>query len=136
MSEKTRIRLLKYGITGIACALVALLYCWSRGFLQLELAEKYRTLCDAFTVPGLLLLCVGVLIWASNDGLFYGLSYCLHVAWRALIPGARYQTERYYDYVTRKKEKRYSGYGFLFLCGGVCMGLAILFMILFYSIYE
>lgn len=135
MSEKTRNRLLKYGITGSACALIAVFYCWVRDFSQMELVEKYRTLCDAFTVPGLLCLCVGVLIWASNDGLFYGLSYCLNVAWRALIPGARHNVERYYDYVTRKKEKQFSGYGFLFLCGGVCMAIALVFMALFYRIY-
>ena len=135
MSEKTQTRLLKYGITGIACALVVLFYCWVRDFSQMESAEKYRTLCDAFTVPGLLCLCIGVLIWASNDGLFYGLSYCLNIAWRALIPGATHRQERYYDYVTRRNEKHFSGYGFLFLCGGVCMVIALVFMLLFYRIY-
>lgn len=135
MSKNVRIRLLKYGITGGICLLLALVYCAARDFFQLELAEKYRVLCDAFTIPGLLCLCVGALIWASNDGFFYGLSYCLNVAWRALIPGARYKTERYYDYVTRKKEKRIPGYGFLFLVGGVCMAVAIVFLVLFYRIY-
>ena len=135
MSEKMRKRILKYGVTGGLCALIVAVYCVVRDFSQLELVEKYRTLCDAFTVPGLLCLCVGVLIWASNDGLFYGLSYCMNVAWRALIPGARYKTERYYDYVTRKKERRIPGYGFLFLCGGVCMAIALMFMALFYRIY-
>lgn len=135
MSKKAQTRLLKYGITGGICLLLALVYCAARDFFQLELAEKYRVLCDAFTIPGLLCLCVGALIWASNDGFFYGLSYCLNVAWRALIPGARYKTERYYDYVTRKKEKRIPGYGFLFLVGGVCMAVAIVFLVLFYRIY-
>ena len=124
MSEKLRNRLLKYGISAGICAGVAVFYCTTRNFSQMELVEKYRTLCDAFTIPGLLCLCVGVLIWASNDGFFYGLSYCLNVAWRALIPGARYKTE-----------KQITGYGFLFLVGGVCMALALVFMALFYRIY-
>ncbi|MBQ3529188.1 MAG: DUF3899 domain-containing protein [Oscillospiraceae bacterium] len=135
MSKNVQTRLLKYGITGGICLCLAVFYCVARDFTQLTLVEKYRTLCDAFTIPGLLCLCVGVLIWASNDGFFYGLSYCLNVAWRALIPGARYKTERYYDYVTRKKEKRIPGYGFLFLVGGVCMAVAIVFLVLFYRIY-
>lgn len=135
MSEKLRARLLKYGISALVCGIVAVFYCVVRDFSQMELVEKYRTLCDAFTIPGLLCLCVGVLIWVSNDGFFYGLSYCLNVAWRALIPGARQRVERYYDYVTRKKEKRITGFGFLFLVGGVCMAIAILFMVLFYRIY-
>ena len=135
MSEKVRKGLLKYGISTAVCGILVVFYCAVRDFSQMELVEKYRTLCDAFTIPGLLALCVGVLIWASNDGMFYGLSYCLNVAWRALIPGARYKFERYYDYVTRKKEKRIDGYGFLFLCGGVCMAVALVFMLLFYRIY-
>ena len=135
MSEKLRARLLKYGISAVVCAIMVAFYCGVRGFSQMELVERYRTLCDAFTIPGLLCLCVGVLIWVSNDGFFYGLSYCLNVAWRALIPGARQRVERYYDYVTRKKEKRITGFGFLFLVGGVCMAIAIVFMVLFYRIY-
>lgn len=135
MSEKLRNGLLKYGISAAVCGILVVFYCAARDFSQMELVEKYRTLCDAFTVPGLLALCVGVLIWASNDGMFYGLGYCLNVAWRALIPGARYKFERYYDYVTSKKEKRITGYGFLFLCGGVCMAIALVFMLLFYRIY-
>lgn len=135
MSEELRNRLLKYGISAGVCAGLVLVYCTTRNFSQMELVEKYRTLCDAFTIPGLLCLCVGVLIWASNDGFFYGLSYCLNVAWRALIPGARYKSERYYDYVTRKKEKQITGYGFLFLVGGICMAFALVFMALFYRIY-
>ena len=135
MSEKLRNGLLKYGISTVVCAIFVVFYCAARDFSQMEQVEKYRTLCDGFTIPGLLALCVGVLIWASNDGVFYGLSYCLNVAWRALIPGARYKFERYYDYVTRKREKKFAGYGFLFLSGGVCMAIAIVFMLLFYSVY-
>ena len=73
MSKKVQTRLLKYGITGGICLCLVAIYCVARDFSGLELVEKYRTLCDAFTIPGVLSLCVGVLIWASNDGIFYGL---------------------------------------------------------------
>ena len=135
MSERLKTNLLKYGITGAVCLGLAALYCGLRGLGGMTGAEKYRVLCDGFTIPGLIALCVGALLWVSNDGFFYGLSYCLHVAWRALLPGGRQKTERYYDYVTRKKEKKVSGYGFLFICGGVCMAIAIVFLILFYRVY-
>ena len=135
MSKKVQTRLLKYGISGGICLALAVVYCVARDFSQLTLVEKYRTLCDAFTIPGLLCLCVGVLIWASNDGVLYGLGYCLDVARKALIPGGRYKMEKYYDYVMRHKEKAVSGYGFLFVCGGVCMAAALVFMALFYRIY-
>lgn len=135
MKKRVRTGILKYGIFGAICAAFVLLYCFSRDFSQQSLAEKYRILCDAFTIPGLLSLGIGVLLWASNDGIFNGLSYCLNVAWRALIPGGRAKTERYYDYVTRKGEKKLTGYGFLFVGGGVCMAVAAVFLALFYRVY-
>ena len=135
MSKNVQTRLLKYGITGGICLCLAVLYCVVRDFNQLTLAEKYRTLCDAFTIPGLLSLCVGVLLWASNDGVFYGLGYCLNVARKALIPGGRRKMEKYYDYVMRHKEKTVTGYGVLFVCGGVYMAVAMVFLVLFYRIY-
>ncbi len=129
-------KLLKHGITlGVCLALVAV-YTLTRDFETLSLVAKYRVLCDAFTIPGILCLCVGALLWVSNDGFFYGLGYCLEIAWKALIPGLRRKAERYYDYVTRKREKKVTGYGFLFAWGGVCMALAIVFMILFYNRYR
>ena len=126
--------LLKYGIPGGICLGIAEVYCYSRQFFYLETAEKYRVLCDAFTVPGLLCLCIGALIWASNDGFFCGIGYCLKAAWRGLIPGVGHKTEGYYDYVTRKQEKRIIGYGFLFVDGAVCMAAALVFFCLFYSL--
>lgn len=135
MSKRVRTGLIKYGIFAVICVAFALVYCNSREFSQQNLPEKYRILCDAFSIPGLLSLCVGALMWASNDGIFNGLSYCLGVAWKALIPGGRAKTERYYDYVTRRNEKKLTGYGFLLIGGGVCMAVAVVFLILFYRVY-
>ena len=135
MSRRLRNGLLKYGVFAGVCVAFAVFYCTARDFSQLELVEKYRTLCDAFTIPGVLSLCLGFLLWVSNDGFFYGLSYCVSVAWKALLPGGRYKMERYYDYVTRKREKQVTGFGFLFVGGGVCMAVALVCMALFYRIY-
>lgn len=129
-------KLLKHGITVAVCLALGAAYCLTRDFESLALVAKYRLLCDAFTIPGVLCLCIGALIWVSNDGFFYGLGYCLQIAWKALIPGGRRKTEKYYDYVARKKEKKITGYGFLFFWGGVCMAIAIVFMILFYGLYR
>ena len=134
MSEGLRKNLLKYGICGGVCLALAVFYCAVRDFGQMKPVEMYRTLCDAFTVPGVLCLCVGGLLWVSNEGAFHGLGYCLDVTRKALIPGGRQKMEKYYDYVMRHKEKKIKGFGFLFLCGGVCMAIAIVFMILFYNV--
>ena len=115
MSENVRKNLLKYGITAGVCIAVAVLFCAVRDFGQMSQVVRYRTLCDAFTVPGLLAICVGALLWVSNEGFFYGLGYCLDVTRKALIPGGRKKIERYYDYVQRHNQKKITGYGFLFV---------------------
>ena len=135
MSENVRKNLLKYGLTSGVCIAIAVFFCVVRDFSQMSLVVRYRTICDAFTVPGLLCLCVAALLWVSNEGFFYGLGYCLDVTRKALIPGGRKKMERYYDYVQRHSQKKVTGYGFLFVCGGVCMAIAVVFLILFYRVY-
>lgn len=135
MSKRLRNNLLKYGISVAVCAAVVIFFCTVRDFDKMKLVDRYRTLCDAFTIPGLLCLCLGVLLWISNDGFFYGLGYCIEVTWRALIPGTKQKMEKYYDYVQRKKGQKVMGYGFLFVVGGVCMAIALVFMALFFKIY-
>lgn len=132
MSEKGKSNLLKYGITIAVCIIMSLFYIILRDFPQQELAENYRILCDSFTVPGVLALLSGALIAVTNEGALDGITYACGTAFKALLPGGRLKTEKYYDYVQRKKEKRIKGYGFLFVVGGVWMALALLFMILFY----
>ena len=135
MSDRLKSNLLKYGISGGICLLFAAVYCLTRDFGEMDLAECYRTLCDAFTIPAVLALCGGFLVWASNDGAFYGLTYCLGIAWKVWLPGGRNKIEKYYDYVTRRKEKKITGFGFVFVVGGVCMAIALVFLILFYLTY-
>lgn len=135
MSERLRKNLLKYGISVAVCAAFAIFFCSVRDFGEMGRLDRYRTLCDAFTIPGMICLCLGALLWISNDGFFYGLGYCLEVAWRALIPGARRTMESYYDYVQRKRGKKVTGYSFLFVVGGLCMVIALVFMALFFKLY-
>ncbi len=136
MSGRLRKNLLKYGITVGICLAFAAIFCFSRDILRQTLTVKYRILCDAFTVPGAICLCLGVLIWASTDGFFDGLTYCLAIAWRSMIPGGRATPpEKYYDYVQRKREKRITGYGFIPIVGAVFMAVAIVFLLLFNSVY-
>ncbi len=117
----------KYAITGGICVAVAALYCSLRDFSQMELPEKYRTLCDGFTIPGVLCLCLGALLWAGQNGAFSGIGYCLRVTKNALLPGHREQ-ETYYDYVTRHPKNHPAPCGFLLITGTVCIAIAIVFL--------
>ena len=125
-------KLLKHGITGFACLGIVVLCCGLRGYTQLSMGEKYRALCDGFTIPGVLALCLGSLLWVSGDGFFNGLGYCLQMTWRALLPFGRRPVERYGEYVQRRRQKPVTGFSFLFVWGGVCMAIAVVFLLCFY----
>ena len=138
MSKKTSAALLKYGLSALGGALAVFLYLRSRAFAwSLPPAERYRMLCDAFSVPGLLLAAVAALIWLSNAGSFTGVGFLTSFAVRAFIPALGHRGESYGDYLRRRDEKpRVKGYGFL-LQVGLCFLLpAIIFLVLFYLHFE
>ena len=129
--------LLRYGLTALLAALMTLAVLELHGFAQAATqADRYRILCDAFTIPGVILLMLGLLVWISDMGTFDGLSYSLRYAFRRLFFVGGAKTETYYDYKEQKKERRRqrSGYSFLLVVGGVFLAVAIVFMILFYRL--
>ena len=134
--KKLRGTILKYGITAAVGALMAYGNMTLDGFWQAtETAARYRILCDAFTVPGLILVLSAVLVFVSNEGIFHGITYALTYALRMLIPGAAHKGERYGDYVERKREKGpIKRYGFLAIVGGAYLVLALIFLALYYSV--
>lgn len=135
MSSTLKTNLLKYGITSAIGFLLVWLYFWLQfedlsALAALETLELYRRICDAFTVPGVLILMSGCLVWLSNEGALDGVSYAVSFAIRMLIPGMGGH-ERYSDYLERKRSNRVKGYGFLFIVGGAFFAVAILFLVLY-----
>ena len=126
-------RLTKYGLCALFVAVMAYFYLLSRDFAGAVDRERYQLLCDALTVPGVLLVCAGALVWVSNLGALDGILYGLRLAFRALIPGKRLQKEENYrDFVAGRQEKRVKGYGFLLITGAVTMAASLLFLGLYY----
>jgi len=126
--------LLKYGITGVVGGLLAWLTLDLHGFSRtMPKLEQYRLLCDAFTIPGLILIMVGFLVMIANAGNFLGLGYAAKHAVKMLIPFGNKKDERYYDYYQRKQQQgKVTGYGFIFITGLVFMAVAMVFFVLFY----
>ena len=131
--------LIKYGISISLALLLAFFYVYVRiDFTNPEatpLVELYRIVCDAFTIPGLILLMLGCLMSLSNIGAIDGLGYVVSIAVKMLLPGGGLKMERYKEYLDRRRANRVRGYGFLYLVGAGCMAVALIFMALFYSIY-
>ena len=118
----------KFAITLAICFALAALYCGLGHTPNMTEEDRLRTLCDGLTLPGILCLCVGSLVWVSGQGFFDGLGYCLSVTRNALFPSYRRGTETYYDYVRRHQKSRKADCGFLFACGGICLAIALLFV--------
>lgn len=91
--------------------------------------EIYRTLSDGFAIPGVFFLCVGVLVWLSNQNAFDGIGYAVKHLFTMLIPLFPKKHETYQEF--RESRNRVSGFGFLFIVGGLFLLLAIIFMLLF-----
>ena len=135
MSKQARIRLIKYGAAAVFVGILAYIYIAERDFAGAALVEKYWMLCDALTIPGILLIMFGSMVWVANMGALDGIAYALTHTLRSLIPGMRAGAdEKYADYVERRREKPVRGYGFLFVSGCITMAVALVFMALFFSL--
>ena len=79
----------RYAVTVALAALTAAGHLWLHGWSRtLPAEERYRILCDAFTVPGLMLVLIAALVALSNEGSFDALGYVVRYTVRRLIPGA------------------------------------------------
>lgn len=135
MSKKVKSLLLKYGITACIGGLMSYAVIWSYGFEQaVTTADRYHILADAFTIPGVVLMLIWVLVWLSNEGALEGVVYGLSYAVKMLIPGPHKQ-ERYGDYVMRRREQgKVKGFGFIFFTGLAYFIVAVIFIALYYSV--
>ena len=136
--KNRRATFLKLGVSTLISLLVALAVLATHGFWQAEdPAERCRLLCDAFFVPGALLVSAGALIFVSNLGIFNGISYAARYVARMFVPWSGRRDESYGDYVSRRAEKgNITGYGFLFLVGGVFLAVSLVFLALFYHHFN
>lgn len=98
-------------------------------------AERYRVLCDAFTIPGVVLVMVSLLFVISNAGGFDGIGYAVKRAAKMLIPFANKDMEKYYDYKERRQGSKLRGFGFIWQSGLLFLAIALFFMYKFYRVY-
>lgn len=125
----------RYAVTAALAALTAAGHLWLHGWSRtLPAEERYRILCDAFTVPGLMLVLIAALVALSNEGSFDALGYAVRYTVRRLIPGAGLRQETYGEFVERRREQgRVKGYGFLLHVGLVFLCTAGVFLYLYFK---
>ncbi len=125
-------KLIKYGITALIGLLLAVFVLNNYGFFEMsEADDRYKCLCDAFTIPGVVLIMCGALVWISQQGMFDSLSY----AGKMIVDQFRINSEhlKYGDYVMEKRENRKEGgFGFLIITGAVFTAISLIFLALYH----
>ena len=120
---------LRYLITAAVLAVFVVLVAWVRGaFVTTDKKTLLGAISDAFAVPGILAVCFGLLIVASNGGAFDMLAYGVRSVFRLFKkdPLDR-KYGGFYEYRKAKQERKRS-FWYLVIVGGVYLviGVAIL----------
>ena len=129
--------LLKYAVCIIPGGIISAMVLNFHGYSSAGNAvERYRILCDAFTIPGVTLIMVAALVFISNFGGFDGIGYSVKYAIKRLLPFAGISDPgKYIDYVERRRASRINGYSFIWICGLGFLAVALFFMYKFYQLY-
>ena len=133
MNKQASSLLKKYLSAFLIGAVCVYAYAASREAGTLSGAALYRVLADAFTIPGLLMVCFGLLLVFSNEGALDGVGFGVSHMIAMLIPGkAAGKRETYLEYVERKRANRAKGFGFILITGAVYLAAAGVFILLYY----
>ncbi len=134
MKKETKIALVKYSVTIVLSALVTYLFVKDQD--TSTKVKLYHSLCDGFFIPGIMLACMGTLCFLANTGSFDGIGWALNFTFKTLIPFGRLKKQQKYgDYVEKRRANPIKGYYFLLHVGIVDIGIALVFLALFHSVY-
>lgn len=89
-------------------------------------SEKLLVISDAFFLPGMLFICIGILILCANAGTFDGLGYALKSLRDVMSRERMEHREDFYMYRTRMAEKKTKCGHFLLVGGGMSILSAVL----------
>ena len=137
MNER-RAKLIKYLIGVAVCLVIGGSLAWfvasNYGYKEAaDEATRYMVLCNAFTIPGVLLTLGAALIAIYNTGFFSGLFYGLRGLKDMFLPFLRQEYVPYRDYRKKQLEKKVRGYSFILFTGLAFMAVAIYFLIRFHA---
>ena len=121
---------LPYLITTAVGAVIAIVIIFAKGIVnQTDTVAVMQILSDAFFVPGVILAGVGLLVFASNGGVFDMLAYgtlLFFNLFRKDMSKRKYKD--YYEYRQAKKEKK-RGFAFMLLVGLAFIAVSAIFII-------
>ena len=126
----------EYVITTIVAFVGGVLIALSRGiFREEELDMIITIISDAFFIPGVLLICVGLIVYASNEGLFLSISYGFKAIGRTITAkkDEKLMDEKYHEYYARQIQKKVKC-KHLLIVGVVFVIISLVFVALYFSV--
>ena len=119
--------LIRYGITTAVGALICLGVMAIRGFFSGENSEleNLLALTDGFSVSGIMLTMIGLLVWATNHGSLDAIGFSFKILINVVTRKKDYPT--YYEYKQQKVAKGNVKVSFLIHVGIVFLIIAIIF---------
>lgn len=104
-------------------------------FQDTKLLDIYKHLSDGFMVVGLLAFGIGILVYFANLGAFNFLSFAAMKLASKFVPTMKIATMSYGEYIESKK-KTNARFDYLLITGVLLLLVSIVFLILFYQLYE
>lgn len=126
----------EYVVTTAIALAFAVVLIMSRGIFQEESIDMVITIIsDAFFIPGVLLICVGLIVYASNEGLFLSISYGFKVIGRTITAKKeeKLMDEAYHEYYARQIQKKAKCKHFLII-GLVFVVLSFVFVGIYFCV--
>ena len=124
----------KYLITVAAGFVITFIALLARDIFHLTATVDFmKAFCDAFFAAGVLLACVGGLVFVSNGGVFDMLAYGVRTfftAFRRNVTDRKYKD--FYEYREAKKSSKRS-FSFLLIVGIVFIAISMIFLALYYN---
>ena len=124
--------LLRYLVTVAVGLSLVFSYIAPRDLVNQTLTEQYHILCDAFTLPGLFMMLIGLMLLMGNLGALDAISFAFHYLFHTFLPFTG-ESMTYLEFVEDRREHRIHGYGFLFVVGAVFTAIAVVFLMLYMS---
>ena len=127
-------RLISFGV-GLVLAVVMLV---AGGVPEKGTEEFCEKICDAFTIPGILLTCIGLLYLVSDYGAFDGVSFTVRKAFGQVLSEKRREAmpKTYFDYVTARRDKKTRKSLSTLWAGLVFLVIACIFLVIYLAKYS
>ena len=132
MSKFAKSILIRYLVTVVAGLAMVYGYIAPRDLMNQTQMEQYHILCDAFTLPGLFMVMIGLMLLMGNLGALDAISFAFHYLFHTFLPLTG-ESKTYLEFVEDRREHRVRGFGFLFVVGIVFTAIAFVFLYLYMS---